>query len=102
MLDNPTERVGKTKLEKNTVDAMSEAEAQIFFSALENCPLDFHCLLQLLITTGLRRGELVGLKWRDIDQERAALTVEKTLCTAPQVVSLSTHRKHRLDFVQFL
>lgn len=91
VLDNPMDRVGKPKLEKKTVDAMSEAEARIFFSALENCPIDFRCLLQLLITTGLRRGEVVDLKWRDIDQERTALTVERNVVyTATSGIVINT------------
>lgn len=91
VLENPMDRVGKPKLEKKTVDAMSEAEARIFFSALENCPIDFRCLLQLLITTGLRRGEVVGLKWRDIDLERAALTVERNVVyTAASGIVINT------------
>lgn len=33
----------------------------------------------LLITTGLRRGELLGLRWRDVDLERGVLSVRQTV-----------------------
>ena len=34
-------------------------------------------MLYLLTTTGVRRGELVGLKWRDVDTSAAVLHVER-------------------------
>jgi len=33
----------------------------------------------VLATTGLRRGELLGLKWQDIDWEHGTLTVQRNL-----------------------
>ena len=33
----------------------------------------------LLLTTGLRRGELLGLEWKNINWERKTLTVEQNL-----------------------
>ena len=42
----------------------------------------------LLITTGLRRGELLGLRWTDIDFERKVFSVRQT-------VILEYHDKHR-------
>jgi integrase len=77
LMHNPMDDVDKPKLERKKVDALSESEAKVFFAALENYPLDFRCILHLLITTGLRRGELVGLKWRDIDDEREFLNIER-------------------------
>ena len=39
-------------------------------------------LYVLAITTGLRQGELLGLKWGDVDLEAATLQVRRTLTTA--------------------
>lgn len=40
----------------------------------------------MALSTGLRRGELAGLRWSDIDLERGALTVRATrVCVAYQV-----------------
>ncbi|MBE6913520.1 MAG: hypothetical protein E7472_01095 [Ruminococcaceae bacterium] len=81
---NPMDNVDKPRLPKHKVDALSQEEAQEFFKALSSCPLDFRCLLLLLITTGLRRGECLGLKWRDIDEQRALLRVERNITYTPK------------------
>lgn len=76
---NPMDKVDRPKLPKKTVDALSQEDAVFFFKALNSCPLDFRCLLHLLITTGLRRGECIGLKWRDIDESRSMLKIERNV-----------------------
>lgn len=88
---NPMDKVDRPKLPKKKVDALSQEEAEAFFKALENCPLDFRCLLQILITTGLRRGECLGLKWRDIDESRSMIQVERNVIyTAKTGVVINT------------
>ena len=84
VLDNPMKKVDKPKLQKTKIDALGNDEAKAFFLALEKCPLDFQCMLHLLITTGIRRGECVGLKWRDIDESRSTLTIERNVIYTPQ------------------
>jgi len=39
-------------------------------------------LFVLAITTGMRQGELLGLKWADVDMETGILQVRRTLSTA--------------------
>jgi integrase len=40
---------------------------------------DLYLLATLLASTGLRRGEVLGLAWRHIDQEAGTLTVERSV-----------------------
>lgn len=72
---NPMDKVDAPKLQKHPVDAFTEREAQRFFETLGECPLDFRCILQLLVTTGIRRGECMGLKWKDIDTESKTIKI---------------------------
>ena len=60
-------KVDTPKVTKKDVDALTEDEAVRFFNALLACDFEFRCILQVLITTGLRRGECLGLQWTDID-----------------------------------
>lgn len=41
-----------------------------------------YALWYLAVTTGMRRGELLGLRWEDVDWPRGCLTVERTLTVA--------------------
>ena len=65
---NPMEKVDPPKKDKKPVDALTQDEAKRFFQLLSKCPLDFRCVLHLLVTTDIRRGECMGLKWSDIDE----------------------------------
>ena len=79
ILKNPMDKVDKPKLQRNKVDALSTEEAKAFFAAITDCPLDFRCLLQLMITTGMRRGECIGLQWRDIDDDHSHIRIERNV-----------------------
>ncbi len=79
ILKNPIDKVEKPKLPRKKVDAFSKEEAERFFAALDSYPLEFKCILQLLITTGLRRGELLGLQWNDIDESFGVLSVKRNI-----------------------
>jgi integrase len=39
----------------------------------------YHPLWDLALNTGMRRGELLGLRWDDIDLERATLAIRRTV-----------------------
>lgn len=46
--------------------------------ALDSEPLQFRLLIHLALNTGCRRGELMGLKWSDIDFATGVLTVSRS------------------------
>ena len=54
-----------------------------FFSMIDETPIDFRCMLNLLITTGIRRGELMGLQWGDIDFNNCVLSVSRNVTYTP-------------------
>ena len=91
ILKNPMDKVDPPKLVKKPVDAFSPEAAATFFSALNDCPLDFRCMLHLMITTGMRRGECIGLKWRDIDFNNAVIRIERNVTyTSKSGLTVST------------
>ena len=83
ILKNPMENVDCPKTQRKKVDAFTEEQARKFFQCLSECPLDFRCMLSLLITTGIRRGELMGLQWGDIDFEHCTLSINRNITYTP-------------------
>lgn len=81
---NPMDKVERPTIPRRKVDAFSQEEAKAFLEAIEKCPLDFRCMLQLFLTTGMRRGECGGLKWKDIDEKNGVLRIERSVSYTPQ------------------
>lgn len=81
--ESPMRNVDCPKIAKKKVDALSKEQAEYFFTLLPQCDAEFRCMLYLLITTGLRRGELLGLRWKNIDFDGLTITVENNVTYAP-------------------
>jgi integrase len=58
---------------KHEMRALSEEEARRLLEAAGGDR--FEALYVVAVTTGLREGELLGLRWKDVDLDRAKLTV---------------------------
>ena len=54
---------------------LSEVEARTFLEATRGDP--FEALYVLALTTGLRRGELLGLRWDDVDWRTGVVRVQR-------------------------
>ncbi|MCH5299006.1 MAG: site-specific integrase [Ruminococcus sp.] len=77
---NPADgdRITLPKLEEEKTEIFNTTELQQVMQALENEPLQFKVLIHLAVITGCRRGELVGLKWSDINFTTRVLTVQRS------------------------
>jgi integrase len=58
---------------------LSETEVRAFLDLARESGDRFEALYVLAITTGLRRGELLGLRWDDVSMERSTLRVGRAL-----------------------
>ena len=83
ILKNPMNKVDRPKTQKKMVDAFTEEQARTFFGYLNECPMDFRCMMNLLITTGIRRGELMGLQWGDLDLDHYVISINRNVTYTP-------------------
>ncbi len=67
LLYNPCRRVEAPKLERKEAVYLDEVQAQELVNRLQSEPLQYRTIITLLLYTGMRRGELCGLEWPDID-----------------------------------
>lgn len=75
---NPCQRVKPPKVDRKEARYLDEDGAAKLLEALEGEPLQYRVMIYTLLYTGLRRGELCGLEWKDIDFEKQTLTVNRT------------------------
>lgn len=91
----------RPKREQKEIDFLDDDEAIRFLSALDSDKekeywndstnhLYWKTLINVLITTGLRRGELVGLQWGDYDKKNMLLSVRRN-------VTIDTSNKEETD-----
>jgi integrase len=57
--------------------SLSPAQAKRLMETLETCPMG--TLFTVMLTTGMRRGEALGLRWEDIDLEKGVISVRQQL-----------------------
>jgi integrase len=74
---NVTEAVDPPRLVKKEVQHLTLKQATEFLKIVSEDR--FEALYVLAITTGLRRGELLGLKWVDVNLNREVLSVQRAL-----------------------
>ena len=76
---NPMDKVACPKVARKKVNALTEDQARRFLALLPGLPEDFRCMMLLLITTGIRRGEMIGLQWRDVNFEGGTLKIQRNV-----------------------
>lgn len=82
--DNPCRRVDAPRVDRKRVQCMDEKQIGQFIQALQTEPLEYQAIFLLLILTGMRRGELLGLEWPDIDLQAGTLRIVRTSQYTPQ------------------
>ena len=69
----------KPHRDNKKIDFLTPEQAQRFMKCLNDEPMFWQCFMNILITTGLRRGECVGLQWGDVDSNRLEMAVKRSV-----------------------
>lgn len=72
-------RIEFPKEETKEVEAFTLEEVGEILKALESEPWHIRAVIEVALFTGCRRGEIVGLKWADIDFENQRLSVKRSI-----------------------
>ncbi|MBR5157288.1 MAG: site-specific integrase [Clostridia bacterium] len=75
--DNPCVGVEKPKFKKYQANAYTTTEIQNILTTAKNT--DLYVVLLLELAAGLRRGELMALKWSDIDLKSGVISISKSI-----------------------
>ena len=79
IVKNPMDKVDCPALQKKKVDALTKEQVQTMFTNLHTYSLEFQCMVYLFIFTGIRRGELIGLQWGDIDFINNTISIKRNV-----------------------
>lgn len=77
--NNPMENIKKPKRIQKETSVYDGAEAELLMSCLQKEDIMWNILIKLAITTGLRRGELLGSEWKHVNLEKGTLQVKQAI-----------------------
>lgn len=84
IFSNPCERVKPPKVEKKEPRYLDEEEASRLLDLLDYEDIQYRTMIKLLLFTGFRRGELLGLEWPDIDFKSHVIHVRRSSLYLPE------------------
>ena len=79
---NATEPVKPSQVRREEIRPLTPEQVKMLLDAASEAGDRLEALYALAVHTGLRQGELLGLKWEDVDLESGSLHVKRTLTTA--------------------
>lgn len=81
---NPCARATLPKVKRKPAKYLDEQEAQKLLECIEHEDMQHKTMIKLLMYTGLRREEVCGLEWSDIDFEHSVITVQRSSLYIPK------------------
>lgn len=83
IVSNPCDRVQPPKVERKEARYLDEKEAAEILELLQSEPLKFRTMITLFLYSGMRRGEMCGLTWGDIDFSTGVIDINKSSLYLP-------------------
>ncbi|KZD74509.1 DNA integration/recombination/inversion protein [Bacillus cereus] len=74
---NVAAKIKLSKADKEELTVWNEQEVQLFLKAAQDSR--YYIVFHMALVTGMRQGELLGLRWKDVDLEKGHLTISQTL-----------------------
>jgi integrase len=74
---NPASKVTPPRPQKQTMQTIALEDVPAFLKVVRESPLA--SVIELALYTGMRRGELCGLRWDDVDLENGCINVSRNM-----------------------
>lgn len=75
---NPAANAELPKLDSKEAACLDEADARRLLELLQDEPIKYRAAITFDLLSGLRRGELLGLRWSDVDFTNETVTIVQT------------------------
>lgn len=80
---NPADGIPAPRATTGEMHPFTAAQATAFVAALEDATPHWRAFFLVALSTGMRLGELCGLRWEDVDAQRRSLRVAQTIAYIP-------------------
>lgn len=77
--NNPVSRFKKLPKEKTEIKFLNVEQMTIFLQLVKELPINYGLLCITALFTGMRKGELLGLEWSDIDFKKNTININKQI-----------------------
>ncbi|MFC2076506.1 tyrosine-type recombinase/integrase [candidate division KSB1 bacterium] len=91
---NPAIYIERPRVVEEEMDNLSPEEVRIF---LEEASPEHHTLFLTAVLTGMRRGEILGLQWGDINWNNSQIHVKRSIWNNEFVTPKSKYSIRRID-----
>src|SRR5262249_11737549 len=78
IFQNPAAVVHPPRVQQTEIEVIREDEIRLVLNALRSRNQPLYTIATVALATGMRRGELLALRWKDIDLDTAKLRVEQS------------------------
>lgn len=82
---NPARKVLPPSAPPHEPNYLQPEQVEEVLKALEEEPIRWRTMVNLLIVSGIRRGEILGLKWEKVDFENRQIKVDNCLSYLPDI-----------------
>jgi integrase len=84
---NPCSSVTPPKVDKHSPSVWSIEQAQTFLRATQSHK--WYAIYLIALTTGARRGEILGMEWKNVNWARNTISIQKTVVEVKGVAKIS-------------
>ena len=81
--DNPADNATAPKIKYKEADSLQPDQLIAILEALETEPIMWRALIDLAAATGCRRGEIVGLRWDEVNLDEGFIYIDSALLISP-------------------
>lgn len=102
MINNPLDHVKRPKIERSPVSALNKEQMHLLLQVIDDEM--YNRLVRVALATGMRRGELQGLRWADVDFKKKTVSVNQSVIrkdghevVSPNLKTASSRRTITID-----
>lgn len=98
---NAASKATPPKLEKNEAETFQPEEVEQIRDCLEQEPIKWRTATHLLLITGARRGEIMGLKWDNVDWDSNQIKIDRaSLYSSDRGIYEDTTKTYTVRFIK--